>query len=115
MQHAAYERPAENAPIQLGDLLIDLDGYLIRYPDGSDAILTQQEQELLRLLIDERGRVLSYADIGLYAWHYPDRYYSLDGIRCCICRLRRKLGHAANAIQAVRGVGYRFRQDKPSH
>jgi DNA-binding response OmpR family regulator len=109
-----YERWAENAPIPLGDLLIDLDGYLIRYGDGSEDILTLREREVLRVLISEHGRVLSHADLGLYAWHYPDSYYSPQGIRNCIYHLRRKLGTAAGAIETVRNLGYRFQRPMAS-
>ena len=103
------EHPTTEAScIQLGNLTIDLDGYLICYPDGSDTILTLRERDLLRVLLQSRGRILSYAALGLEAWHYPDRYYSPDGIRHCICRLRRELGLAANAIQTVHTIGYRL-------
>jgi DNA-binding response OmpR family regulator len=108
------EQPTTEAScIPLGDLTIDLDSYVIHYPDGSDSTLTLRERDLLQVLLHSRGRVLSYADLGLYAWHYPDRYYSPHGIRNCIWRLRRKLGQAAAAIQAVRGIGYRF-QARPT-
>lgn len=93
--------------VQLGDLIIDLDGHLITYPDGRDTILTLRQRDLLRALIVSRGRTLSYADLGLKAWHYPDRYYSEGGIRACICRLRRKLGDAS-PIETVHTIGYRL-------
>lgn len=104
----------ETGLVRMGNLTIDLDGLLITLPDGTITPLTLRERDLLRTLLHSPGRVLSYATLGREAWHYPDTLYSLDGIRCCICRLRRKLGQAA-AIESVRGVGYRFRQDKPNH
>lgn len=105
-----HERQDRAGTVQLGDLTIDLDGYLITYPDGSEDILTLREREVLRVLISEHGRVLSHADLGLYAWHYPDSYYSPQGIRNCIWQLRRKLGMAAGAIETVRNGGYCFRR-----
>lgn len=102
------ERPTiESRCVQLGDLTIDLEGHLIIYPDGSDTILTLRQRDLLRVLIVSRGRILSYADLGLEAWHYPDRYYSEGGIRACICRLRRKLGDPST-IETVHTIGYRW-------
>jgi DNA-binding response OmpR family regulator len=92
--------------VRLGNLTIDLDGHVIERADGSTDILTQQEQELLCVLIREEGRVLSYADLAVQAWQYPAHYYSVSGIRNCVWRLRRKIGDSA--IQTVRHVGYRF-------
>lgn len=105
--------PVETGPLRMGDLTIDLDGYLITYPDGTMDILTLRERDLLRVFIREYGRTLSYADLGLYAWHYPDRYYSMQGIRNCIWHLRRKLRDAAT-IETVRNIGYRFCRTRPS-
>lgn len=103
-----FEQPTiEASCVQLGELLIDLDGSLIHYPNGRDTSLTVRERDLLRALIHARGRLLSSADLGLEAWHAPAHSFPPQAIRKCICYLRRKLGNRA-AIQTVRNVGYRL-------
>lgn len=112
--HPGDDRQDEVRVIQVGDLAIDLDKGLIRYPDGSETLLSLRQCELLRALIRERGRVLSYAALGFEVWQYPEHYCSSGEIHSCVWRLRQKLGSAAGAIQTVRNVGYCFRCPTPA-
>lgn len=111
--HHDDDRQDETHPIRVGDLTIDLDKRVIRSPDGAETLLSVRQCEVLRALVRERGRVLSYAALGREVWQYPEHYCSPDEIRSCVWRLREKLGPARGAIQTVRNVGYRFR--RPTH
>ena len=69
--------------------------------------LTRREFELLRCLVENRGRVLSRTRL-------LDRVWGVDGsietrsVDVHIGRLRSKLGPAGEQIQTVVGLGYRF-------
>lgn len=77
------------------------------YVDGEPAALTFKEYELLRLFLENRGRVLT-REVLL------DRVWGLEGERenrtldVHVRTLRAKLKSAGAYIQTVRGVGYKF-------
>lgn len=88
-------------------LQVDSDRRLVAL-DGSHLILTRKEFELLALLVDSAGEVVSRGDILLSVWGYQTniRTRTLD---VHIRRLRKKLAAAGERyIETVFGVGYRF-------
>ena len=80
--------------------------------DGSPVQLTYKEFELLRLLMEAKGRVLTREIL-------MDRIWDLAAERenrtldVHIRTLRAKLGAAGALIETVRGVGYRLREETP--
>jgi len=77
--------------------------------------LTTREFALLEVLMRSAGRVLTRTQILQQVWGY-DFDPSTNVVDVCIQRIRRKIAsidasaEAASPIEAVRGVGYRFRQ-----
>ena len=73
--------------------------------DGAPVKLTGQEYRLLAYLAHNLGKVLSRTEL---TEHLYDQDFDLDSntIEVFIGRLRRKLG--AEAIETVRGLGYRM-------
>ena len=75
--------------------------------DGVEVVLTFKEFELLMLLVENRGIVLSRDRILTEIWGYD-----FDGenrtVDVHIRTLRQKLGDGADIIETVRGVGYRI-------
>lgn len=75
--------------------------------DGEVVPLTPREFTLLEALATSGGRVLSRADLIDGAWNA-----SMDiqerSVDAHIKSLRRKLGLAREAVETVRGLGYRF-------
>jgi len=67
--------------------------------------LTRQEFKVLSALHDARGRVLSRAVMAQLVDVYPATTRALD---VHVCRLRAKLGPAADLLVTVRGVGWRL-------
>lgn len=69
--------------------------------------LTLREFDLLRLLLEHRGEVLTADDIARSIWGY-ETYGSRNFVESHISRLRFKLARAggSGAITTVRGVGY---------
>ena len=93
---------AENL-LHYKDLTLDLDAYTAR-EGGRDLELTAREFELLRELIQNQGRVMTYQMLINRLWNYD--YLGDDRVVYShIKNLRRKL-HGAY-IRTVRGVGYR--------
>jgi two-component system phosphate regulon response regulator PhoB len=76
--------------------------------DGSDVELTATEYKLLLLLAERRGRVQDRAKLLESVWEAaPD--IQTRTVDMHVQRLRSKLGAAGEAIETVRGFGYRLR------
>jgi two-component system response regulator VanR len=93
---------AENL-LHYRDLTLDLDAFSAR-ESGRDLELTAREFELLRELIQNQGRVMTYQMLINRLWNYD--YLGDDRVVYShIKNLRRKL--RGDYIRTVRGVGYR--------
>ena len=82
--------------------------------DDRDVQLTPTEFRLLNLLIRNAGVVLSPSQLLTHAWDDPSGI-GQERVKFGVLRLRRKLGWgdpATSPIEAVRGVGYRYRPPK---
>ena len=78
-----------------------------------DITLTTTEFKLLRLLMERAGRVQSRTALLQSVWHaQPD--IQTRTVDMHVQRLRHKLGRAGDAIETVRGAGYRLRAVTPS-
>jgi DNA-binding response OmpR family regulator len=76
-----------------------------------DVQLTPTEFRLLNLLVRHAGGVLSPNQLLTHAWEDPSGI-GQERVKFGILRLRRKLGWgdpASSPIEAIRGVGYRYR------
>ena len=94
-----------------GDLALDLGSVRVTLR-GRELPVTPTEYRLLRVLLENRGRMQERSALLEAAWD-PDRK-GADRIRTRtvdmhIRRLRSKLGSAGERIETVRGFGYRFR------
>lgn len=77
-------------------------------PDGSECVLTTAEFDLMRLLLERRGRAVDRDTIAEIVFHRPFRAEdrTVDNL---VLRLRRKLGDTNQvAVKTVRGAGYMF-------
>ena len=100
--------PGEDALLKIHELVIDPGRHevLLR---GQAIDLTASEFRLLHLLARRPGWVLTRTNIveGLHGNDYPVTDRAVD---VKIVALRKKLGAAADCIETVRGVGYRFKE-----
>ena len=103
------EEPAKR--ISLGDLLIDLDRHQV-WIGGQEVQLTFIEFGLLSALVGRRGRVQTRDRLLADVWNYEPDIDSRT-VDTHIRRLRSKLGKGGEAIETVRGLGYRFREEGP--
>jgi two-component system alkaline phosphatase synthesis response regulator PhoP len=100
--------PKEDALLRIHELVIDPGRHevLLR---GQAIDLTATEFRLLHLLARRPGWVLTRTNIveGLHGNDYPVTDRAVD---VKIVAVRKKLGSAADYIETVRGVGYRFKE-----
>jgi two-component system phosphate regulon response regulator PhoB len=105
------EAPQEGEKkIQIGDLLIDIDRHHVTVKQRS-LRLTSTEFKLLVELASKRGRVQTREHLLDKVWGYTYEGYART-VDTHIRRLREKLGPSGDYIETIRGVGYRFREDR---
>lgn len=101
--------PANGAGIVIGDLVINIDSHEVKLA-GKPLELTLKEFDLLRVLAENRGRVLSRDQLldKVWGFEYIGETRTVD---VHIRYLRKKLGdedNEGNYIQTVRGLGYKM-------
>jgi two-component system phosphate regulon response regulator PhoB len=97
----------EKDQIRAGDLIVDIGARSV-YVKGAPMELTATEFDLLVFLMRSPGRV--HTRDGLLNAVWGTDYVGYDRtVDTHVRRLRKKLGEAAEHIETVRGVGYRFR------
>lgn len=100
------EGAEEPAVISYQGLLLNLDKKSVSV-DGEDVPFTKTEFELLRLLLEERGRVFSRQELIDRVW--PRDVLVLDRtVDVNITRMRKKIGKFAKCIVTRLGFGYYF-------
>lgn len=94
-----------------GELVIDFARHQLKVA-GRGVSLTAKEMELLRTLVQAKGRVLGREFLLERVWGYK-RATEIESrtVDVHVRRLREKLGPAARRIETVKGVGYRFDQE----
>lgn len=110
--HRALPRRTPN--VETGDLRLDPDGLLLW--SGVKAVtLAPQEFELMRLLLENAGRIVSRTTILSDVWG-RDVVRDKSIVSVHIRRLRMKLAEldSRGHIAVVRGVGYRYEIDSGS-
>ena len=100
------EGAEEPAVISYQGLLLNLNKKSVSV-DGEDVPFTKTEFELLRLLLEERGRVFSRQELIDRVW--PKDVLVLDRtVDVNITRMRKKIGTFAKCIVTSLGFGYYF-------
>jgi DNA-binding response OmpR family regulator len=103
------EQPGGEDPLEIGDVRLDPARHEVTHT-GSPVELTRKEFELLRLLMQNAGAVVSreqlIEDIWDVNWFGPTKTLDVH-----VSALRKKLGDDSAApryVHTVRGVGFRF-------
>lgn len=92
--------------LSAGAIVLDADKNEVRV-EGEVVELTATEFSLLRLLMSRPGRVQTRENLLVNVWNY-DAAIETRTVDTHVRRLREKLGGAADLVETVRGVGYRF-------
>jgi DNA-binding response OmpR family regulator len=106
------DRRREYTPLNFGPLYLDPETYQVTLEERP-LDLTRTEFDLLRLLLQNPGRVFSRAYLLDTVWgeNYVPGDRSVDN---AILRLRKKLGPLGEAVEAIWGVGYRLQPPSKS-
>jgi len=96
--------PIDKTTVSFEDIIADFSAYTVT-KNGEHITLTTKEMEILKVLIENQGKVLTRTEILDMAWGYgsdiSDRIVDTH-----IKNLRKKLD--TNAIWTVKGIGYKF-------
>lgn len=96
--------------IEAGNIVLNTDQYKLTV-DGIKVDLTRKEFELLKLLMENRGKVLKRDYLLEKVWGY-EFYGETRTVDVHIRHLRKKLGldeTSENGIDTIRGLGYKMK------
>lgn len=107
LRRASRTRTVRPEPFTLGDVKVDPERRIATTDEG-EVELSKRELELLALLVQERGRIVSRRTLLQEVWGFdrPERLETRT-VDMHIAKLRKKLGAARDMIETVRGEGYR--------
>lgn len=93
--------------LKAGDLILELDRHEVYLRDRLIE-LTVKEYGILKLLLENKGRVISREHILEKIWGY-DYFGETRTVDVHIRYLRKKLGEDENFIDTIRGLGYKIK------
>lgn len=100
----AQDKDENSFILTWGGIQLDTENFKV-YVSGREIVLTAREFEILRLFMENKGRVFTREQLLDLIWNYD--YLGDDRIiNTHIKNLRRKLG--VDCIETIRGVGYRI-------
>ena len=104
-----FAEAAAETVLRAGAIALDLEA-LEATADGVALDLTAKEREILTLFLSKPGRVFSRERILNSVWGASEDPLT-NIVDVYVGRLRRKLGTHGDALQTVRGAGYRLRAE----
>ena len=103
------ERPSDVGRIALAGRAIDFDRREVLRQDGSRVPLSEREAELLRYLVQNRGRAIARSELLERVWGLSSGELTTRAIDMHVVNLRQKLGddpERPEVVLTVRGKGY---------
>ena len=104
-------RPSDLTKINFPNGVIDFERRELRFNDDKRSELSERESELIRYLVNNRGRAISRDELLSNVWRINPQGVSTRTIDMHIVRLREKLrdvGDSPQILLTVRGKGYMF-------
>ena len=102
--------PDSPSTLRFGEFTLDIAAYQLRR-DGRPVKLGRQPMDLLILLVERRGQLVTRADIVARLWG-PDVFVDVEmGVNTAISKVRQALRDTPDAprfLETVSGKGYRF-------
>ena len=109
LRRTASSPPTDQTSLEVGDVVMDLNTRAVTRA-GAEMELTLKEYELLRMLMEQAGRVISREDLIDEVWD-TNWFGPTKTLDVHVSSLRKKLGDDTNSpryIHTARGVGFRF-------
>ena len=97
----------ENTVIHYKNISLDIDSFTVLV-NGENISLTTREFEILKLLLENQGRVFTRDNLLNTIWGY-DYFGDAKIVNTHIKNIRRKLG--VDYIETIRGVGYKIEKE----
>ena len=94
--------------IRVRGIDVDIDGKQVRI-DGVNASFSKTEYDILKLLMENRGKVFSHEELLQAAWP-DDPYATTRNVDATVLRIRKKLGQYADLISSKGEFGYSFQE-----
>jgi len=110
LRRANPEPASTKSIIETGPIKLDLKKHAC-FIDGQQVTLRRKEFELLALFLQNDQRVLTKDFLSERVWDTP-YLTSSRAIDTAIQRLRQNIGKCADAIETVRGYGFKFDSSK---
>ncbi len=104
-------RPSDMNEVCIPGGVVDFERRELRFDDRQRAELSERETELIRYLVNNRGRAVSRQELLSNVWRISPQGVSTRTIDMHIARLREKLRDESGTPQillTVRGKGYMF-------
>jgi two-component system, OmpR family, response regulator RegX3 len=109
LRRTAAPSPTAGSILRVGEVEMNLDTRSVT-KDGEPVQLALKEFELLRMLMEQSGKVVTRTDLMDEVWD-PNWYGPTKTLDVHVSSLRKKLGEdpaTPTYIHTVRGVGFRF-------
>jgi two-component system, OmpR family, response regulator RegX3 len=109
LRRTAEPPPTDEQVLEVGEVRVDLDRRLVTR-NGQPVDLTVKEFELLRLLVENAGKVVRRETLMNQVWD-PNWWGSTKTLDVHVSSLRKKLGDdpaSPRYLHTLRGVGFRF-------
>ncbi|MDR5658834.1 response regulator transcription factor [Serpentinicella sp. ANB-PHB4] len=109
LRRSGSQQQQLTGPLQVGDLILDVESHELRL-NGEVIKLTIKEHELLKTLLENRGKVLSRNFLLDKIWGYA-YYGDTRTVDVHIRQLRKKIKEDENRpyIETIRGAGYKIK------
>jgi DNA-binding response OmpR family regulator len=106
LRRSEIKSSSSKSLLRAGDVVVDLDRHEVIVA-GNQIALRAQEFDLLRVLLEHKGMVLSRERLLTLAWGY-DYFGQTRTVDVHIGHLRRKLSNSTVQIETLTGVGYKL-------
>lgn len=106
LRRAVQKEKPETEVLKSDNICVDLSKHVVSI-NGEVLELRPKEFDLLRILMQKKGKALSRAFLTESIWGF-EYFGSSRAVDTTITRLRSKLGKYSQKIETVEGIGYRF-------
>ena len=107
LRRTEHGNQAENTVIHYKDISLDADSFTVLV-SGESVSLTTREFEILKLFLENQGRVFTRDNLLNMIWGY-DYFGDAKIVNTHIKNIRRKLG--VDYIETIRGMGYKIEKE----